>query len=656
MTQLHHPAFANEIQGEYDYIVVGSGAGGGPVAANLARHGYTVLLLEAGAADEPIEYSVPAFFTMASEHPDLSWKYYVQHYASNARQKRDHINNQNGREVDGKPRHGILYPRSGTLGGCTAHYAMIFTSPHNSDWKHIEQITGDKSWSPRRMRRYFQRVEHCEYVDAPWIRFLNCARHGYRGWLPTSISDPTLLVRDWVLTRLVIAALQTCIDADIWGIKTWPNQICSWFASFYRPSGPRASLPGHLAHWLENIFDPNDWGRVNLEGPALVPLAMKDGVRRGTRELIYDTMQIQPDKLIVKLNSLVTRIIFDEGNRAIGVEFLAGQHLYRADPRSGDNGDPPPPTQYVRARREIILSAGAFNTPQLLMLSGIGPRQELEKHGIETRIDLQGVGNNLQDRYEVGIVHKMDQDFELLRHAAFNEKDKEFREWRAGHGLYATNGAVIAIIKRSSESKLEPDLFLFAVPGYFAGYHPGYSERIRERNWFTWVLLKAHTNNTAGKVLLSSGNPQDAPVINFHYFDEGNDQHGDDLDSVVAGIEFARRIMARSASLCVEVIPGPQVQSRAALGQFVKDSAWGHHACGTCKIGAADDEFAVLDSRFQVRGTTGLRVVDGSVFPKIPGFFIVSAIYMIAEKASDLILEDARKLVRSDKPSKGARI
>jgi choline dehydrogenase len=111
----------------------------------------------------------------------------------------------------------------------------------------------------------------------------------------------------------------------------------------------------------------------------------------------------------------------------------------------------------------------------------------------------------------------------------------------------------------------------------------------------------------------------------------------------VAGIEFVRQITARTASLFVEEIPGPQVRSRADLGRFVKASAWGHHACGTCKIGNDNDKLAVLDSQFRVRKTKGLRVVDASVFPRIPGFFILSAIYMIAEKASDAILDDAKR-------------
>jgi len=184
---------------------------------------------------------------------------------------------------------------------------------------------------------------------------------------------------------------------------------------------------------------------------------------------------------------------------------------------------------------------------------------------------------------------------------------------------------------------------LFAIPGHFSGYRPGYSKRGRDKDCFTWAILKAHTNNTAGRVRLNSTDPCDPPDINFHYFDEGTDVRGDDLDGVVSAIEFVRKITARTASLFDEEIPGETAKTRSELAQFVKGSAWGHHACGTCKIGADGDSFAVLDGRFQVRGTQGLRVVDASVFPKIPGFFILSAIYMIAEKASDVILDDARR-------------
>jgi choline dehydrogenase len=297
----------------------------------------------------------------------------------------------------------------------------------------------------------------------------------------------------------------------------------------------------------------------------------------------------------------------------------------------------------VRAKHEVILAGGTFNTPQLLMLSGIGPREHLEAVGIETRVELPGVGKNLQDRYEVGVVHRMRQDHELLRNVTLRRGDPEFTEWQWGHGLYATNGVLLAIIKRSSHDQPDPDLFLFAIPGEFSGYVPGYAERGRKKDYFTWAILKAHTRNTAGNVRLRSSDPREAPDINFHYFDEGTDKHSDDLDAVVAGIEFVRKIVRRTAGVLDEEVPGPLVRSRAALAQFVKDNAWGHHACGTCKIGADSDIDAVLDSAFRVRGVNALRVVDASIFPKIPGFFILSAIYMAAEKASDAILADARQ-------------
>jgi choline dehydrogenase len=344
----------------------------------------------------------------------------------------------------------------------------------------------------------------------------------------------------------------------------------------------------------------------------------------------------------VRTHALATRVLLDEERRATGVEYLAGAHLYRADP--GSPHDAAAQTFTVSARREVILCAGAFNTPQLLKLSGIGPRQELERHGIPLRVDLPGVGENLQDRYEVSVVTRMRADLSMLRGMTFRPPapgeapDPQFSAWLRGKGPYTTNGAVISLIKRSTLEKPLPDLFIFGLIGHFKGYS---AQIARGENYFTWAVLKAHTHNQAGRVTLRSADPRDTPRIDFHYFDEGT-PGGDDLDAVVEGVETVRRIIDRCENVIEEeILPGKQVASRDEIRQFIRDNAWGHHASCTCRIGPADDPMAVVDSRFRVHATRGLRVVDASVFPRIPGFFIVSAVYMISEKASEVIIEDA---------------
>ena len=632
--------FASDLDTEYDYIVVGSGAGGGPVAANLARTNCRVLLLEAGGVDEPYEYKVPGFHALSTEHRELAWKFYVDHYACEIQRRRDHRNFLINEVVDGAVRNGIFYPRAGTLGGCTAHHAMILLAPHNRDWNYIVELTGDKSWSASSMRKYFERIERCQYLKRPWNRWLNRARHGFDGWIPTSISDPSLLLGDLDLARLIAAAAQTCFESNAWFAPCLLESLAEFLLD---PSDwGRVGLAHRARTLLRSIVDANDWRRLKQggEGFAFMPLTTARGMRVGTRELIRDTIEIWSSNITVKLHALVTRVLLDASQRAVGVEYLEGAHLYRADPGAPAKG-PLPPRRAVYAKHEVILSGGAFNTPQLLMLSGIGPPDVLERHKIKVEVPLRGVGENLQDRYEVGIVHKMKRDFAILKDVALTTNDPEFTNWLNGYGVYATNGVVATIIKRSSHDQPEPDLCLFAIPGYFAGYRPGYSKRGLCKNYFTWVILKGHTNNAAGRLQLRSCDPRDPPCINFHYFGEGTDKGQDDLDSVVSGIEFVRKITRRTASMFDEEIPGPSVRSRSELGQFVMNNAWGHHACGTCKIGRDGDDSAVLDSRFRVRGTKGLRVVDASVFPKIPGLFILSAVYMVAEKASDVILADA---------------
>jgi choline dehydrogenase len=180
-------------------------------------------------------------------------------------------------------------------------------------------------------------------------------------------------------------------------------------------------------------------------------------------------------------------------------------------------------------------------------------------------------------------------------------------------------------------------------PVRFKGYYPGYSvlDIAAMTNQFTWVVLKAHTLNRAGTVQLRSGDPRDTPLINFRYFEEGSDSSGEDLAALVDSVEFVRQMNENTLVKEIstfEVSPGALVQSREQIAQFVRNEAWGHHASCSNKMGPADDPMAVVDGDFRVHGTQNLRIVDASVFPRIPGYFILLPIYMISEKASDVIL------------------
>ena len=611
-----------------EYIVVGSGAGGGTVAARLAEAGRTVILLEAGGdpkelsgADEiskegrlPCDYDVPAFHAFASENDAMKWDFFVRHYADLETQKLDP---KYSAEYDGRRVDGVLYPRAGTLGGCTAHNAMILVYPHNADWDHIAELTGDSSWSASKMRTYFERLENCGH--RPLHRWLakigiNPTRHGWKGWLRTEKCIPMSAMHNSTLAHVMLESGHQAFD-DI-GEKL---KRVRWF--------------------FQGKLDPNDWRLVerNSIGLRYVPLSTSNHARTGTRERVLEIACKYPDRLRVELNALATRVLFDESNRAIGVEYLKGQRLYRAHTRpSQQTGE----LRRIYASREVILAGGAFNTPQLLMLSGVGPRDVLKEHEIPLRVELPGVGMNLQDRYEVAVVNRMRDDWELFKGVKFDTSDPQYKQWsQKRKGLYATNGAVLTMFNRSRKAEL-PDLFCMALLAQFKGYFPGYSVLFPQGlNYLTWVILKAHTQNRKGQVTLSSADPRDPPLINFNYFEEGGDE---DLEAVLEGIQFVRNLtskLQREDLIVTEEIPGSDCKSVEDLKKFVRNNAWGHHASCTCAIGPREQN-GVLDSNFRVYGTKGLRVVDASVFPRIPGFFIVSSIYMIGEKAADVILSD----------------
>lgn len=610
-----------------DYIVVGSGAGGGTVAARLAEAGSSVILVEAGGdprelqGGDPIcpstnrlpeDYDVPAFHAFASENDAMKWDFFVRHYCDEGLQASDW---KYVREIDGKKVDGVLYPRAGTLGGCTAHNAQILVYPDNSDWEYIADLTGDDSWRAERMRAYFERLENCHHRPVRrWMSKIgfNPTRHGWSGWLHTEKAVPG----EALLDRNLFDTIADCGEEAL---------VTS------------GDIVEHVGWFLESWGDPNDWRNVceRAPGSRYLPLTTRNHARMGSRERVLETAR-EHRNLKVELHALATRVLLDADNRAIGVEYLRGERLYRACPRASlETGE----LRRVYSSKEVILAGGAFNTPQLLMLSGIGPREVLDEQHIPVRVDLRGVGRNLQDRYEIAVVNRMNfPAWRVYKGVAFSPADPQFQQWQAHRsGIYATNGSVLSVFKRSRVAQGPPDLFCMALLTNFQGYYPNYSHSFaKDLNCLTWIVLKAHTRNRAGEIRLRSRDPRDVPSINFHYFEEGGEQ---DSDAVVDGIRFVRRLTAKlkDQGVMTEESPGDEVQSDEQLRNFVRHNAWGHHASCSCAIGPRDKDGA-LGSDFRVHGTQNLRVVDASVFPRIPGVFIVCAVYMIAEKAADIIL------------------
>jgi len=625
-------------------VVVGSGPGGGPLAARLAIAGFSVLLMDAGDDQgNSDQVRIPALQTVSVEYEKTKWDYFVNHYSDTTRQAKDSKmswRTTSGDVVVGKTGPagstplGIVYPRAGTLGGCSSHNALITIYPHDSDWSDIQSITGDASWSPANMRKYFQKLERNFYLPSSIVG------HGYSGWLGTALTSLSLVVTDFKILSLILSAGTAAGNTYI-GLVI-------------------KSIIG-LGQVLFN--DINSPGQTSKEGLYQVPLAMVDSTRSGPRNFVLDTANAKNSdgskkyKLDIRLNTLVTKVRFvpnGVAQQAVGVDFLDGKSLYRADPRSGSASATG--SGSVNATREVILSAGAFNTPQLLKLSGIGGKAELDSFNIPVLVNLPGVGTNLQDRYENTVIGKADSDFAITSKCTFlgTLPDPCLDQYNAGtepisKGTYATNGVSIGVVIKSSVASGEPDIFVSGAPAKFTGYYPGFTKSAfaDARHW-SWITLKAHSRNTAGTIKLRSSDPRDTPVINFNYFDTGNTTSGADTKDVQAiyeGIKYSRKAFKTLVPLdgsFTEVWPGPSVSTEAETKEYIKNEAWGHHASCTCPIGKDSDPMAVLDSKFKVRGTTGLRVVDASVFPKIPGFYIALPIYMISEKAADVIIADAK--------------
>jgi choline dehydrogenase-like flavoprotein len=697
-------------QTPFDYIVVGSGAGGGPLAARLALGGRRVLVLEAGtdpgkdaAGAERDIYAVPAFHGAATEDREMCWTFSVRHYATLAAQGLDtkYDAKRDPSASGGIGQGGIQYPRAAAIGGCTAHHAMIVIRPNDADWDWIAQRTNDPSWRSEHMQGYFPKIEKClqygvynsfarrqlgHLLDlaqriATLInprRQLETGGHGSEGWQRTSFIDP-----------LVIASI-------VRGDRTFLRVLIDVAVSSLAGKGERlkllrALLRLQLLQFLDpNVRSPDFPSRAHL---SLISVGT-DGVRRhGLREYLLSVQKAHPQRLVIEPGTHVTRLVFEPGQppRAIGVELLPGTHLYRASPMAAQPDRPP--LQYF-AKREVIVCGGAFNTPQLLMLSGIGDRATLRSLGIQGPpgrdgqpvaqvVDLPGVGLHLQDRYEVSVISEAKRDFSTLAGVTFNPGapgDPALQQWKQdGSGLYSTNGGALAMMMSSLTNQAirrDPDLFIFGFPAAFRGYYWNWSRELLkptkgaaadQRNLWSWVILKAYTDNAHGRVTLRTADPLDPPQIDFNSFPAAAPGTPDDIAALAEAVERVRQINEKVSVFANEIQPGTAVPRgpSAQLDQWIRNEAWGHHACGTCRMGAdpwrADpaklvETDAVLSSDFRVHGVQGLRVVDTSVFPRIPGYFIVTPTFMIAEKAADTLLADRADYPRAIESREAAAV
>ncbi|KJA28817.1 GMC oxidoreductase [Hypholoma sublateritium FD-334 SS-4] len=633
------PPTANQTASNtYDYIVVGSGPGGGPLAARLAQAGFSVLLIDAGSdhGTDPV-VEIPLLQASASEYTPIHWQFFVNHFSDPTTAQQDPKFTwqlPNGTFFvgttppagSGATPLGIYYPRSGTLGGCAEHNALVVTVPADSDWDNIATLTGDSSWSSSNMRQFFVKLENNQYLPK------GTPGHGFDGWLDTSLTDLRLVAGDPKLISLVQAAATSLGKGLLSSIISTVTGLAQAFSAD-----------------LNSLSPPPD----TTTGIFQVPLSVTESTRARSspRKLILDTIQNKKYNLTLQLNTLVTRVLFDTSSstpKAIGVDFLSGNHLYRADPSSGNATSTGSGSFF--ASREVIVSGGTFNTPQILKLSGIGPSAELSALNIPVVLDSPAVGTNMQDRYEVTVVAEANSDFKVLEGCTFlsTPNDPCFAQWQnntSNRGIYGTNGVPFGVVQRTSVADSDTaDIILAGIPTNFHGYFPGYSVAAgADIRHYSWLVLKAHSRNNAGTVTLTSTDPRDTPLINFNSFTDGEDL---DLQSSFEGVQEARKIFKDIVPIggnFTEVIPGPSIQSETDVKNWIRTNAWGHHASCSVPIGpTSDTKLSVLDSQFRVKGVTGLRVVDASVFPKIPAFYIATAVYMVSEKAAAVIIQDAK--------------
>ena len=360
--------------------------------------------------------------------------------------------------------------------------------------------------------------------------------------------------------------------------------------------------------WPEN----HDFNGASQDGIGINQVTQRNG-RRWSAASAFLKPALKRPNLTVITEALAHRVVLENG-RAVGVEFSTNGAAARVE----------------RAGREVILSAGAVNSPQLLMLSGIGPAAQLKATGIEVKADLPGVGQDLQDHLAVGVQWTLTTPISLLN-AGSKRSLVDFL--LRGRGMLASNVAEGNGFLRTDPALPAPDLQLVFAPVIYdpeaeaAGIVPEHGFAIGA------ILLQPQSR---GEIQLASNRPGDPPSIRPRYL---TDSEGKDIAVLIEGAKLCRRLgegKALDPYRKEEVLPGPQVRTDAEIEAAIRErAATLYHPTSSCRMGS--DRMAVVDDQLRVHGVAGLRVADASVMPRVPRGNTNAPTIMIGEKAADLI-------------------
>lgn len=382
-------------------------------------------------------------------------------------------------------------------------------------------------------------------------------------------------------------------------IKVIQGQMKSPLYQAFLSAGSTAGFP------LSDDLNANE-----QEGFGALQMNVRNGVRSSAAEAYLRPNQTRRNLTVLDRATAQNLII--EGNRVAGANFLrAGQAIQ------------------AYAARETILTAGTTNSPQLLMLSGIGPSEHLKEHGIACRVDLPGVGQNLQDHPILYLKYQVDKPVSIYKYMRPDRMALAGAQWMATHtGPGASNHVETGALFRSDSSQAYPDMEIQYVPAV-----AGHDEGVLNIHGFT-ITINPCRIESRGWVKLRSARPSDPPRMMSNFLATGHDLHQQRM-AVQWSHELAAQPSYRELG-AKSLDPGSLGSDKAALDHFLRANTHGDfHLVGTCKMGK--DRMAVVDSKFRVHGIEGLRVVDASVMPSIISTNTNCTTIMIAERAADMI-------------------